>query len=72
MTEGIDIVFENVYNFLRLCHVLLQTSFNPPRKVGSETSKKWIGSDMSEKTYSCPFIVVLIISDEGGRKYYYY
>ncbi len=43
-TEGIDTVFENVYNFLRLCHLLLQSSFSPPRKIGSETSKKvyWV------------------------------
>ncbi len=43
-TEGIDTVFENVYNFLRLCHLLLQSSFSPPRRIGSETSKKvyWV------------------------------
>ncbi len=49
-TEGIDTVFENVYNFLRLCHLLLQSSSSPPRRIGSETSKKCIGSEMSEKT----------------------
>jgi hypothetical protein len=44
MTEGIDTVFENVYNFLRLCHQLFQSSFSPPRRIGSETSKKvyWV------------------------------
>jgi hypothetical protein len=42
--ERIDTVFENVYNFLRLCHLLLQSSFSPPRRIGSETSKKvyWV------------------------------
>ncbi len=44
-TEGIDTVFENIYNFLGLCHLFLPSSFSPPRRIGSETSKKGIGSE---------------------------
>jgi hypothetical protein len=53
MTEGIDTVFENVYNFLRLCHLLLQSSFSPPRKIGSETSKKVYWVRNVREDYKC-------------------
>jgi hypothetical protein len=50
MTEGTDTVFENVYNFLRLCHLLFQSSFSPQEESGQKRQKKCIGSEMSEKS----------------------
>ncbi len=69
-TEGIDTISENVYNFLRLCHLLLQSSFSPPGRIGSETSKMCIGSEMSEKTIDFHQVFIIaysFISDPEGQ-----
>jgi hypothetical protein len=50
MTEGIDNVFENVYNFLGYVIYFFNPVSVPQEESGQKRQKKCIGSGMSEKT----------------------